>query len=379
MKSPVPQDAKTFVTWWTMVKEKPSLMTKAKQKLGSWELVEEHFQAGAWEAVVGLALHTSPETTHITLTEDRPWDLPGLLPVLTALFKVDCDCVVDWRRDWRLESAKGSITPVMAALLQCSKPSTVEVILPDDQFSSNLSALPAILDRLAHTSCSLNILLEGDFLAQNDFYISDYLLLPLLDGKARVRLRRLSCHMDVEAAEKFFQEDAQNDSSDEDFPGVRHRPMFHATPSIRYLEVLKIRISSLETIVALNRSLPLLELLDELEIHLTLQGFVFSEDIPQLCYTRDKLTLRLNRITDARAEWAGRVTAALSNQYAQVWLCWCYMTAAGGEVFLDQLKINRTLVGAVHVFALSGRPCASEFSSLSTKAALLATHTALYW
>lgn len=270
-----------------------------------------------------------------------------------------------------------TVTPCMAALLQCSSPTTVTINL--HEHSSSFSSLPAIMARLARTSCSFTLLLEEDFLAHSDFLTSDHLLLPCLQPQARVRFRRLSCHMGVEAASRFFQEEPQNESSDEDFPGVRHRPMYLAIPAIRYLEDLRVRISSPEVIVTLNRTLPFLELLENLEVHLSFHGFVSSDDIPQLNYNRDRLMLRLNGVTDARAEWAGRVTAALSRQYSQVWLSWCHMTAAGGAVFLDQLRDSRTLVGAIHVFSLSGRPDWRQFSALTSQAAQLATHTALYW
>ncbi|XP_045616913.2 uncharacterized protein [Procambarus clarkii] len=376
--TPVVQDAKTFITWWAMVQEKPSLLPKAKQKLGSWRLQDEHFKPGAWEATVGLALQTSPESADISLTEDCPWELPGLLPVIQALRKVSCTFVAEWRREWFL-GEEGSLTPCTAALLQCSRPSTVAVTLSDDQHSTSLPALPSITVCLAGTSCSLSLMLEGDYVASNDTTTSDYLLLPCLKARSRVRLRRLACHLGVEAAIQFFQEEAGHGSSDEDFPDVRHRTLYHATASIRYLETLKVRISSLDVLVALNRTLPHLELLDDLDVYLTLQGLVSSDDIPQLAYTKDRLTLRLDGITDARAVWAGKVTAALSRQYAHVWLSKCHMTAVGGAVFLDHLTWGQTLVGAVHVFALSGRPNPQEFSALTTRAAQLPNHTALYW
>ncbi|XP_053648205.1 uncharacterized protein [Cherax quadricarinatus] len=374
----VVQDVRTFITWWAMVQEKPSLLSKAKLKLGSWRLQDQHFKVGVWEAVAGLAFHTQPELAHITLTEDHPWNLPGLLPVLQTLEKGKCKVVAEWRRDWQL-GEDGSVTPGMAALLKCSRPSTISLSLPDDQPSTSLPALPSITASLARTSCSLILMLEGDYVASNDTCTSDYLLLPFLEAFARVRLRYLACHLGIEAATKFFQEEAHNDSSEEDFPGVRHRPFYHATASIRYLEMLKVRISSLEVLVALNRALPHLELLDDLEVYLTLQGFVSSDDVPQLSYSKDRLTLRLDRITDSWAEWAGKVTAALSRQYAQVWLSWCHMTPVGGAAFLNQLMWGQTLVGAIHVFALSGRPNPQEFSALTVHAAQLPSHTALYW
>ncbi|XP_071538865.1 uncharacterized protein [Panulirus ornatus] len=376
MKSPE-ADVKTFITWWALVQENASLLPKAKQKLGSWRLQDEHFQVGVWEAVAGLALHTSPGTAHIKLSADQPWELPGLQPVLNTLQKVNCQCVAEWRREWSLGAHL--VTPCMAALLQCSSPTTVTVSLREHQHSASFPALPAIMSRLARTSCSLSLSLEGDFRDRSDFLTSDHLLLHCLQPQARVRLRRLSCHMGVEAADHFFQDEPQNDSSDEDFPGVRHRPMYLAIPAIRYLQVLKVRISSLEVIIALNRTLPYLELLEDLEIHLTFHGIVFSDDVPQLTYNKDNLMLRIDDLTDARAEWAGRVTGALSRQYSQVWLSWCRMTAIGGSVFLDQLRYSRTLIGAIHVFSLSGRPDWRQFSILTSQAAQLANHTALYW
>lgn len=115
------------------------------------------------------------------------------------------------------------------------------------------------------------------------------------------------------------------------------------------------------------------------DIHYLPQGLLVDEDIPQLNYPRERLTLRLAGVTDGRADWAARVASSLSHHYYHVWLTWCHMTAQGGAIFLDHLLDTRTLISAIHVFPLTGRPDAAQFSALTSQAAQLPAHTLLYW
>lgn len=380
----VAKDSKTFITWWAMVQEKPSLLSKAKQKLGPWRLLDEHFEDGAWEAVAGLARLLQPDSVEVALEGDAPWLLPGLLVVLEQLQKLECECRVKWRRDWHLRA--GGITPTTEALLRASSPTTLALELDEHEDPAALASLPGMVASLARISCSVNLFLESHFLGHSDPAVSDPFLLPCLGDTARVRFRRLSAHLGPEATARFVQEAAaadrasSDDDEDEVFLRVRATPLVQAKAAIRYLEVLRVRISSVDVIAALNKSLPFMELLDDLDVHLTLPRFVPSDAVPQIAYAKDRLTLRLDRVDDAGADRAGRIATAFSRQYAHVWLCKSRMTSVGGEVFLEHLKAGRTLVGAVHVFSVAkGRPDGRSFLRLSAQASLLAAPTALYW
>lgn len=379
----VVKDSKTFITWWAMVQEKPSLLSKAKQKLGPWRLLDEHFEDGAWEAVAGLARLLQPDSAEVALEGDAPWLLPGLLVVLDQLQELECECRVKWRRDWHLRA--GDITPTAGALLRASSPATLVLELDEHEDPAALASLPGIVASLAGISCSVNLFLESHFLGYSDPAVSDPYLLPCLGDTSRVRFRRLSAHLGLEATARFVQEAAADRaSSDEDEDEVFHRagptPMVQAKAAIRYLEVLRVRISSVDVIAALNKSLPLMVLLDDLDVHLTLPRLVPSDAVPQIAYAKDRLTLRLDRVDDAGADRAGRIATAFSRQYAHVWLCKSRMTSVGGEVFLEHLKAGRTLVGAVHVFSVTkGRPDGRSFLRLCAQASLLAAPTALYW
>ncbi|XP_042882554.1 uncharacterized protein LOC122259724 [Penaeus japonicus] len=384
MKTAV-KDSKTFVTWWAMVQEKPSLLSKAKQKLSPWRLLDEHFQDGAWEAVEGLARLIKPDSVEVELEGDAPWLLPGLLVVLKQLQKLECECRVEWRRDWHLRA--GGVTPTTEALLQACPPTTLALELDEHQDPAALASLPGLVASLGRISCSVNLFFESHFLSHSDPAVSDRFLLPCLGDATRVRFRRLSAHLGLEAASRFAQDamaEAASSDDDDDEDEVFHRaqpmPMVQAKAAVRYLEVLRVRISSVDVIAALNRSLPFMELLDDLDIHLTLPPFVASGEVPQIAYTKDRLTLRLDRVDDVGADRAGRITTAFSRQYAHVWLCKSRMTSVGGELFLEHLKAGRTLVGAVHVFSVAkGRPDGKGFLRLCAQASLLAAPTALYW
>ncbi|XP_063605606.1 uncharacterized protein LOC134780698 [Penaeus indicus] len=379
----VVKDSKTFITWWAMVQEKPSLLSKAKQKLGPWRLLDEHFEDGAWEAVAGLARLLQPDSVEVALEGDAPWLLPGLLVVLEQLQKLECECRVKWRRDWHLRA--GDITPTAAALLQACSPATLVLELDEHEDPAALACLPGIIASLAQISCSVNLFLESHFHGHSDSAVSDPYLLPCLGDMSRVRFRRLSAHLGLEATARFVQEAAadgasSDDDEDEVFHRARPTPMVQAKAAIRYLEVLRVRISSVDVIAALNKSLPLMVLLDDLDVHLTLPRLVPSDAVPQIAYAKERLTLRLDRVDDAGADRAGRIATAFSRQYAHVWLCKSRMTSAGGEVFLEHLKAGRTLVGAVHVFSVAkGRPDGRSFLRLCAQASLLAAPTALYW
>ncbi|XP_064118086.1 uncharacterized protein LOC135223536 isoform X2 [Macrobrachium nipponense] len=334
-QSPIVHDVKTYITWWAVLKEKPSLAKNARQSLEEWNLQDEHFQ-------------------------------------------VNCQCRAHWRREWALSS--GSITQGMSLLLGYCKPSTVALQLPDDSDSSAYDALPRFISALNKSSCSVNLLLEGDFLSKVDTQTSDYLLLPCLIATSKFRLRRLSCHLGLEAADLLYSEEKQRESSEEDFPSARQPPANPILPVVRYLEVLKVKIATTEVISLLNDCLPYLELLQDLEIHLMLQSTVSSDDVPQISFTKGRFTLRLDYVSDSRADWAGKITASLSRRYSSVWLCSCYMSYAGGTVFLDQLRDSSTLVKAIHIFsANSSRPNGSQFLKLSIRASSLPDQTALYW
>ncbi|XP_068247543.1 uncharacterized protein [Palaemon carinicauda] len=375
---PVVHDIKTFITWWSVVKEKPSLAKNARQSLGEWNLQDEHFQAECWESTAGLAKVLKPKEAEVTLATNEPWLLAGLEGVLQSLKDINCQCRAHWRREWQL-FARG-ITKGMSLLLGYCKPSMVALVLPDDSDSSDYNALPRFISALTKSSCSVNLLLEGDFLSKNDMQTSDYLLLPCLINTAKFRLRRLSCHLGVKAADLFYNNDKTAESSEEDFPSARQPPANPTLPVIRYLEVLKVKIAAIEVISLLSDCLPYLELLQDLEIHLVLQSTVSSDDIPQISFAKDRFTLRLDHITDSRAEWAGNITASLSRKYASIWLCSCYMSYVGGRVFLDQLRDNSTLVKTIHVFAAnSSRPNGKQFLTLSIQASSLASQTVLYW
>lgn len=377
-QSPVVQDVKTYITWWAVLKEKPSLAKNARQSLGEWNLQDEHFQADCWEATAGLVKVLKPRQAEVNLKSKEPWLFAGLQAVLQSLKDVNCQCRAHWRREWELSSV--AITQGMSLLLGYSKPSTVALQLPDDSDSSVYDALPRFISALNASSCSVNLLLEGDFLSKNDTQTSDYLLLPCLITTSKFRLRRLSCHLGVEAADLLYSEEKQAGSSEEDFPSARQPPANPILPVVRYLEVLKVKIAKTEVISLLNDCLPYLELLQDLEIHLTLQSAVSSDDVPQISFKKERFTLRLDYISDSRADWAGKITASLSRRYSNVWLCSCYMSYAGGQVFLDQLRDSSTLVKAIHIFsANSSRPNGSQFLTLSIQASSLPAQTALYW
>ncbi|KAK7083207.1 hypothetical protein SK128_011723 [Halocaridina rubra] len=377
MKSDI-QDPKTFTTWWAMVKANSSLIQKAKQKLGTWNLQDEHFQPGTWEAVSCLAKKLKVEKAVITLSTHQPWLLQGLTSVLQSLHDVKCDCKAEWRRKWHLHAE--SITYGMSLLLKFSSPSMVIVNLPEEGDSADFEALPLFISELTFSSCSANLLLECDFLSKNGMLTSDYLLTSCLVYSARVRFRRLSGHFGIEVCDRFYQDQQYVDSSEDDFPSARLPPANPTLPAIRYLEILKIKISSVDVIESLNMSLPFLELLEDLEVHLSLPISVCTDDIPQISYTKDSLTLRLDYLTDGRAEWAGKIISTFSHQYARVWLCCCFMSCEGGLHLLDQLKNGRTLVKSIHVFsANASRPDGSQFLTLATHAASLASPTTIHW
>lgn len=130
----------------------------------------------------------------------------------------------------------------MAALLQISTPSTITIIIPHGEEAADHPAVSDMLSRLAYISCFVTLLLEGDFEGRSPMPTTDSLLLPCLLPHTRSRFRRLACHMGLEVASMFYLKEAQKDSSDEDFPGVRHRPIYLAHPTIRYLEVLKVSL-----------------------------------------------------------------------------------------------------------------------------------------
>nr|XP_027216591.1 uncharacterized protein LOC113809248 [Penaeus vannamei] len=243
----VVKDSKTFITWWAMVQEKPSLLSKAKQKLGPWRLLDEHFEDGAWEAVAGLARLLQPDSVEVALEGDAPWLLPGLLVVLEQLQKLECECRVKWRRDWHL---RAGASPTTEALLRASSPTTLALELDEHEDPAALASLPGMVASLARISCSVNLFLESHFLGHSDPAVSDPFLLPCLGDTARVRFRRLSAHLGPEATARFVQEAAaadrasSDDDEDEVFLRVRATPMVQAKAAIRYLEVLRVRISS---------------------------------------------------------------------------------------------------------------------------------------
>lgn len=288
------------------------------------------------------------------------------------------ECVCEAWREWTLTEADLEVAEYLnQTFLELCRPTTVTLTL----LHHHPGTLSSFMASLAQTPCSLNLLLETDFESRGDVPPSDSVLSPLLKRRTRARLCVLSCHLGEDAAQRFTLQGKQRTHSNEDVTGLLSaRPVTVLMPVLRCLQVLKVRVSSVEVLEALNQCLPLMTLLQELDVNLTLSLLQPSEDIPALAYCRDfGLTLRLPGISDAKAEWAGRVASFLNRCYDYIWLTWCHMTADGGIAFLRQLSANQILVKGVSVFSLSGRPSPQQVMSLSVMAAQLPAHTTLHW